>query len=466
MGRGLRPRKDLADPALAISPARDAAYRILRRVEAGSAFAVDLLQGAPAAGLRDADRRLATELAMGVLRWRGELDYQLEQLSGRSLSYFDPEVAVILRLGIYQIRFLEKVPKSAAVNESVELTRAARKQSAAGLVNAVLRRCNPPPWEGLEARHEGAPDPELDAAALRSLPAWLRKRWTARLGVEKTVALARASASTPRVSLRVRAERRDEVRRELAAENVATRLGAYSDSALIVESGRVQASTAFREGRLAIQDEASQIVASLVRPLPGESVLDLCAAPGNKTAQLAAALGRGQLVACDVSLRRLQTMRRLLAGQLPAATQFLTVCQDATQPLAVRGTFDRILVDAPCSGTGTLARNPEIKLRLQPSDLDRLAGVQVRMLRTALEALAGAGRLVYATCSLEPEENEEVIERACAEEPGFRPLKGDELAREFPALAPLFDPQGYFRTRPDRDGMDGFFAAVITRRRN
>lgn len=462
MERGSRPRKDLADPAPAISPARDAAYRILRRVEAGGAFAVDLLQSARTAALRDADRRLATELVMGVLRWRGELDFQLEQLSARPLGYFDAEVAAILRLGIYQIRFLKRIPKRAVVNESVELTRLARKPSAAGLVNAVLRRCNPP-----EESQAGATDPELDAAALRSLPAWLRDRWMARRGVERTVALARASVATPRVTLRVSAERRDDVRRLLAAQNVVTRLGAYSDSALIVESGRVQASKMFREERMAIQDEASQLAASLVHPLPGERLLDLCAAPGIKTAQLAAALGRGRIVACDLSLRRLQTMRRLLAGPsgaIPAAVELLTVCQDATRPFAVRGRFDRILLDAPCSGTGTLARNPEIKLRLQPGDLDRLADVQARMLRSALPALAPAGRLVYATCSLEPEENEQVVERVCAEEPGFQPLTRTELAREFPALAPLFDSPGYFRTRPDRDGIDGFFAAVITRR--
>jgi 16S rRNA (cytosine967-C5)-methyltransferase len=204
-------------------------------------------------------------------------------------------------------------------------------------------------------------------------------------------------------------------------------------------------------------------VGALVAPQAGDRVLDLCAAPGIKCAQLVAALGRGMLVACDVSARRLRTMAQLLPGRVPSAVRLFLVRLDATRKLPFNIQFDRILLDVPCSGTGTLARNPEIKWRLQPQDLPRLAGMQEKMLQNALSVLAPGGRLVYATCSLEPEENERVVERVISETEGIRALTPRELSEGFPGLAPLFDPQGYFRTRPDLHAMDGFFATVIVR---
>jgi 16S rRNA (cytosine967-C5)-methyltransferase len=213
-----------------------------------------------------------------------------------------------------------------------------------------------------------------------------------------------------------------------------------------------------------IQDEASQLVAALLAPKRGERVLDLCAAPGIKTRQLADALGHGILVACDRSAPRLRTMARLVPGRVPAGVSLDVVRLDAQSSLPFGRAFDRILLDAPCSGTGTLARNPEIKWRTQPSDLPRLAEAQEKMLKNALAVLAPGGRLVYATCSLEPEENELVVEGVLREAEGFRLLAAAELSSEFPALAPLFDSHGYFRTRPDLHLVDGFFAAVMVRK--
>lgn len=459
-----------------VSPAREVAYQILRRVESGRDFAADLLQSKQVSKLRDADRRLATELVMGVLRRRGELDFWIERISGKPLKYFDPEILTVLRMGVYQLRFLDRVPESAVVNEAVELAKAARKRSASGFVNAVLRKCVRPPRALASKRaatEPGALPRESAEAALRSLPTWIAERWRRRWGSEATESLARASAAATRTILRIRgsADEREEVRRSLSLEGVATLPARFASHALFVASGSVQATRSFLEGQVVIQDEASQLVASLLAPQPGQSALDLCAAPGIKTSQIAEALGRGILAASDVSVRRLRTMRELLSrfGPTPAAPRFVRL--DAARPLPFGIKFDRILVDVPCSGTGTLARNPEIKWRLRPEDLARLAELQAAILRNALAVLAPGGRLVYATCSLEPEENERVVERVLPRAvesmpPGnaeYRLVAPAELILEFPALSPFFDSRGYFRTRPDLHSMDGFFAAVIVR---
>jgi len=463
---------------------------------------VDLLQTPEVSALKEADRRLATELVMGVLRWRGELDFQIEELSERPVERLDPEVATILRMGVYQIQFLERVPKAAAVNEAAEMTKAAHKRSATGLVNAVLRKCPPGGRAVRLGRFDGL-DQAARASVRRATPAWLLERWAAintpLLPIETPVIaggarsqlpvvrcneqlttddgqrtadddvalrLAWASTQVPPTVLRVVGLEQDipRLREELAAEGVETRPGKFSARALLVESGNVQASHALRQGRVVIQDEASQLVADLLMPQAGQHVLDLCAAPGIKAGQIAQTLGSGILVACDVSARRLHTMATLLPLWLPREVQWLAIQLDATQALPFGCQFERILLDAPCSGTGTLARNPEIKWRLREADLKRLAEAQVKMLESALVSLSSAGRLVYATCSLEPEENEGVVERVLGETPGYQAVSRAELESAYPALSPLFDSQGYLRTRPDLYPTDGFFAAVIVRK--
>src|SRR5271157_5125230 len=509
-----------------VSLARSTAYRILRRVDSASSLAVELLQSEEVSALREVDRALVTELVMGVLRWRGELDFQIERLSGKRLRTFDPEVVTVLRLGLYQIGFLEKIPVSAAVNEAVELVKQARKRSAAGLVNAVLRKAErvggrptrrPGRRGGMAAEAEGASQPEgsdssassagLVERACRATPEWLLDRWTRQFGSDTAKGLAVASVSVPPTTLRVTGRQlsRQGIERDLAEEGIIVRPAQYAHDALVVESGRVQASRAWREGRVVIQDEASQLVAALLRVGPGQRVLDLAAAPGIKTAQLAGLLGpgvprrgsgfgvwdsqradagssfssakpeprtpdprfsdgfpvRSLLVASDVSARRLGDLNRLLPRQVPPDVRLSVVRLDATERLPFGSCFDRVLLDAPCSGTGTLARNPEIKWRLRPEDLARLAENQARMLRHALEVLSLGGRLVYATCSLEREENEQVVERVLKETQGVRAVGRDELSREVPLVSGLIDADGYFRTRPDRHGTDGFFAAVL-----
>jgi 16S rRNA (cytosine967-C5)-methyltransferase len=434
-----------------VSPARRLAYRVLRRAEIGTEFASDLLRAAPDT-LGEADRHLATELVLGVIRRRAQLDDAIERLSARQLSYFDSEVLTILRLGVYQACFLERIPKSAAVNEAVEMTRAARKHSAAGLVNAVLRKC--------ERTTISQDDPRTVRLAL---PEWLFGRWMRRFSAEAALALARWSVENPKIILRVVEGSTQRAIEELAAAGVAVHETAFAPGALAVESWNVTKSRVWIDGRIVIQEEASQIVGSLLRPGRGQRALDLCAAPGMKSAQVAAELSEGLMILCDRSGRRLRAMHP--DRFVPDGLRWAAVQLDASAPLPFGIEFDRILLDAPCSGTGTLARNPEIKWRLTPEDVARLATAQVAMLRNSLSALAPGGRLVYATCSLEVEENEQVVESALQDQAGFMTLSRSRLVDQWPHLGNLFDERGYFHIRPDLHGTDGFFAAVIERRR-
>jgi 16S rRNA (cytosine967-C5)-methyltransferase len=347
-----------------VSPARQVAFDVLRKVAQGG-YASDLLLKHTAA-LDPRDAGLASEIVFGCLRYQAQLDHLISCFVPRPP---DPEIRMILRMGIYQLRYLDRIPPHAAVGESVELAKRARKQVASGLVNAVLRKVDRQPlaW----------PDQPTEL----SMPAWLLEKWERQFGAETTEKIATTFLKP-------------------------------------VESHR--AST----GR--IQDISAQSVVPHLDLQPGMTFLDLCAAPGNKTAQ---ALEYGvRAIACDIHWHRLKDMQDLDCPR---------VVLDATQPLSFSTTFDRILVDAPCSGTGTLGRNPEIKWRLQSSDLLPLHRKQVALLRNALHYLKPGGRLVYATCSLEEEENRLVIQAV----PGHW-----KLTERIPGIDPG----------------DGFFVAVLT----
>ena len=351
---------------MAISVARTVAFDILRKVEHGG-FASDLLLSR-CAELDSRDAGLASQIVFGVLRYQGQLDYLIEHYSGRQQK-LDSEVRIALRMGVFQLRYLERIPRHAAVAESVELVKRARKHSATGFANAVLRKVNREPV--------GWPNREVEL----SCPEWMLARWERNHGADTAIAMARAALAEP-----------------------------------------VQYT---RGGR--IQDIGSQSVVPLLRLEPGQSFLDLCAAPGNKTAQ---ALESGvRAIACDIHFRRIVQMKSLTLNLLVL---------DATRPLPFARPFDRILLDAPCSGTGTLGRNPEIKWRLTPANLLELQRRQVALLTNARAALAPGGLLVYSTCSLEPEENEEVV-----------------------AAVPRSMVLETMRRIPGRDAGDGFEAYVI-----
>ena len=271
-----------------VSPSRKIAFEILLQVDAGQAFASDLLQGRQVSALSERDRGLATEIVMGVLRWRGEIDHRLQNLSGRSAQSLDREVAAALRMGVYQIAFLEKIPKSAAVNESVELTKLSRKRSAAGLVNAVLRKCEPEKF--LQQLSGTFPDaPALLDSLRRAVPGWMLERWEKNFGSEAANRLALAAVQVPPTTLRICSStpKPDEIVTKLEENGSNVRRGKYAASALTAEAGEGAVSRLAEELGLAIQDEASQLVPEVVGVRPGERVLDVCAAPGGKTTHIA-----------------------------------------------------------------------------------------------------------------------------------------------------------------------------------
>jgi 16S rRNA (cytosine967-C5)-methyltransferase len=455
---------------LAISTARQIAFDTLRRVEAEGAYASEVLHTVLGPGIKAEDAALATELTMGVLRWRGLLDFLLERQLKKPVARLDLAVALALRIGLYQLRFLERIPARAAVNESVELVKHARKASAASLVNAVLRKLAPEAATPAE-RFLATDLPAAERLSiLHSHPQWIVERWLARFGEARTAALLEANNRPPRLSCALHDPAdREQVLADLKKAGMTTDEGRLLRSAFAVSGGSPARTAAFLAGQISIQDEASQAVSLLLDVHEGDRVLDLCAAPGGKTATLARAAGaKGRVVAADLHPHRLRAMREQLKRINLA--QVALVNLDATKPLPFRIGFDRILVDAPCSGTGTLARHPEIRWRLRPEQLPELHQLQVAILCRALEGLAPGGRLVYSTCSLEPDENEEVVAEALRENESIRRVAGSEVGTTLEKyLAPgiqtadLVDAFGQFRTLPGAQATDGFFAAVMER---
>jgi len=443
-------------------------------VAAEGAYASDLLfarlgHAKTGSGKARADAALATELTLGVLRWQRLLDFLLSRHLDRPIERLDDEVLLALRLGLYQLRFLDRVPAHAAVAESVELAKRAGKLSAAGLVNAVLRRAAGDAkvsGNALESLLPKNAPPHERAAILYSHPTWLVERWMKRFGAERTIALLQANNRPPRLACALLDEAHsNEIDGSLRAAGFEVAPGRWLRSARICSGGDPAGAEAYRNGQISFQDEASQMVAHLVDAKPGQRVLDVCAAPGGKTILLARAVGSGVVMAADLHPPRLRILREQLA-RTHTENAFL-VALDAARRFPFAESFDRILVDAPCSGTGTLSRNPEIRWRLTREDLGRAHDSQVAMLRNALAALSPGGRLVYSTCSLEPEENEDVVSEALASGGEWRIVSGNAALaarlREGQTAAELFSAEGFFRTFPPESGTDGFFAAVLAR---
>jgi 16S rRNA (cytosine967-C5)-methyltransferase len=386
------------NPEGVISPARRVAFDVLKRVEVDDAFASDAL-GAASEDVKASDAGLAEELTFGVLRFQAQIDFLIGFYSGKLVHRLDPEVRIALRMGIYQLRYLDRVPTYAAVGESVELVKWARKRSAAGMVNAVLRKVTREPvqWP--------------DRATELSMPKWLLDRWDTEFGPDIAAGIAWAALRRPDTYVRMPEER----------------------PGLVLEPAEVPGSFRVISGDargLRVQDIGSQSIVPLLDLRAGQRFLDLCSAPGNKTAH---ALESGvSAIACDVHLHRLKKM-----------SGCARVVLDASGPLPFRREFERILVDAPCSGTGTLARNPEIKWKLRAGDVEELHAKQVLILRQAIDAMGSPGRLVYSTCSLERQENEDVVAEAIG--PGNGRMRVHSTHRRTPGI----------------DAGDGFFAAIL-----
>jgi 16S rRNA (cytosine967-C5)-methyltransferase len=440
-------------------------------VEQRQAYASDLLNSERLRELSSADRALTTELVMGVLRWRSRLDSAISAVASQKPEKLDPEVLLALRLATYQLGFLERIPPRAAVNESVELVKRARKRSAMPFVNAVLRRV----VDGRElirpiAESEGeAPAAISEAAAqlsqLYAHPTWLVARWVREFGPAAAEQICAYDQQPPETALRLRDATVEE---ELRAAGIALAPGALLTSARRLPEdaessvGDLVRTVAWQQGRVYIQDEASQLVAALLGD--GTRLLDCCAAPGGKTAVLADRNPGASILAADLHPHRARLLR-----QLVRAANVHVVAADALH-LPTTAQFDRVLADVPCSATGTLARNPEIKWRLQAADLTDLHQRQLAILLAAMERVASGGRLLYSTCSLEREEDEAVVDEALALKDGFRLLQCRQellrLQRDGELAWGDIDSSvsgPYLRTVPGVHPCDGFFAAVMER---
>jgi 16S rRNA (cytosine967-C5)-methyltransferase len=460
-----------------VSPARAAAFDILLRVERDSAYASELLHSHEREKLSTPDHALTTELVMGVLRWRSRLDDEIAPASSQSISRLDLEILIALRLALYQFRWLDRVPQRAALHESVELVKRARKRSAAPFVNAVLRKLSSapptslpttsPPTEKTFAESEMA-SPEALARALAH-PLWLVERWVQEYGLSAAQKICRHNQSIPRTAIRIRDAAAEA---ELLNQGVILSPGAMLSSARRVESGDITKTRSLREGRIVIQDEASQLVAALVGRDSGSGsrILDCCAAPGGKTLAIADHNPQAAITALELHPHRARLLQNLLLQHDPNSTARIQVAIADAQHLPLANSFDRVLADVPCSGTGTLARNPEIKWRLKRDDLGELHQRQSAILRSALAQVAagGRGRLIYSTCSLEKEENESVVEQALEGNSAFRLLDCRTELDRLKAASELIWPDAnsltrgpYLRTIPGIHLCDGFFAAIL-----
>jgi 16S rRNA (cytosine967-C5)-methyltransferase len=423
-----------AEPVTSGLAPRRAALAVLRQVRAGHRFEPALDHAL--AGLRGADRRLAHELAAGILRARGTLDARLAPRAARGWDAVPGDLQDILRLGAYQLGGLERVPAHAAVSTSVALARELGGRKAAGFVNAVLRR----------VAGDGAPAGE----ASDSHPAWLVARWTARFGAAETAALIEWDDRRPGLVLQPARESLEALEgrfRSAGLEPVPAPHGA----GLVVGRARPESLPGYAEGAFVVQDSSQALVARFAAPAAGSLVYDACAAPGGKTV----ALGRvaGQVVAGDRSWRRIQRLAENLARA--GSGREHPVLADAERPPLKDA--DLVLLDAPCLGTGTLGRRPDARWRIEAAMLDSLTALQRRLLEGCASVVRPGGVLVYATCSLEPEEDELQVERFLAEHPGFRrePAPGTDPAHLTPA--------GDLLLLPQLHGTDGAYAARLRR---
>jgi 16S rRNA (cytosine967-C5)-methyltransferase len=446
------------------APARTAAYHAVRAVASGRADLPSALHASRAHLTDERDRSLAAEIVTGTLRWQRSLDHLIEHFSQRQIPKLDGEILAILRLSLYQLLHLTRVPASAVVDDAVDLTRAARKASASGFVNAVLRAT-------LRQRHKlplppRPEDPGDRDAALAYLgithshPEWLVGRWLHRYGFESTEQWVRFNNETPSLTLRVNRLRatREEAIAALEQDNVDAEPTRFAPDGLVVTRGNPLRRPP--DGLVFVQDEASQLVPAVVAASAGERILDLCASPGGKTLGMAADMADvGIIVASDVRPRRLTLLQETINTAETRCVSVVRVPQ--TGPLPFDATFDAVLVDAPCSGLGTVRRDPDIRWRRHEADLAALARDQLGLLVRAADVVRPRGRLVYATCSSEPEENDDVVASFVAHRPDFHIVNLHNYAQ--PMIEPFIDAQGFFRTTPSAHRLEAFYAALLIR---
>jgi 16S rRNA (cytosine967-C5)-methyltransferase len=411
---------------------RRIALHILEQLDREESNSALLLQDALGQVEDPRDRNLITDLVLGVLRWRSKLLFYIDVFSRRPRSNLDPKVVLILQLGIYQLLFTE-IPQHAAVYETVSLCRRMRLTSAASFVNGILR--------AVQGKLSDLPEPE-NAATCWSHPEWLARRWEARFGKEECLELLRANNEPATVFLRVNELHADSqmVIQELSRENVNAAPARFGPAVLAVQSGSPQSTDSFRNGHFYIHDAAIEILGNMMQPEPGSRVLEIAAAPGGKTFQLAARMrDQGLIVSVDSDRRRMRTWKRNCERLKIRCAQPLIA--DARR-LGFADQFDLVVVDAPCSSLGVVRRHPEIKWRRTEKDVTRLAALQLQVLSACSKYVRDRGRLVYSVCSFEPEETSQVIEQFLSQQPSFQIIE-----------------QRYLY--PHRHQTDGFYMACL-----
>lgn len=447
-----------------ITPARRAAFQILLTIERGDLHSDELLHTQIGDAVSSADRNLATALVLGALRWQIRLDHRLQLLLERPNAKLDAEVLIALRLGAFQILHMDRIPARAAIDESVELTRQAGHRFASGMVNAVLRKL---------ASAQGVEYAEADLTELalaQAHPLWMLERWARFFGIETARAICQHGQRQPSLTIRIS---EPGLISDSSDTGIVFEPGKILTSARRILSGDIHSSEAIRNGRIRIQDEGSQLVAELAAASVGKNdcrILDPCAAPGGKTLILAERCPQASIVACDASLPRFEALRERL---MPFKDRIECRRVDAAV-LTEEATFDLVLADVPCSGTGTLGRNPEIRHRLRVEDLARQAERQRAILKAALHAVRPGGRVVYSTCSLEPEENEDVIAAVLLQAPRVQQAEMKALidgmkdrkiihAPGAELLKTAVTSSGSLRLLPGMFATDGFFVSVLER---
>lgn len=442
-----------------IAPARRAATEVLVAVDAGRwDLATALAQVHPT--LTDGrDRALLTELATGVQRWRLALDFAVHALTGRQAADLDPEVRATLRLGLFQLQHATRLPPSAVVNDAVEIVKRGPTRSASGMVNAVLRRVvrdGPPRLP--EAPRVAFEDPRWRQQAVAYLaithshPAWLIERWLDRFGYEAVEAWVRYDNTPAEVTVwPIDPDQRFDV------AGTATR---FVPGGLVLTQGR-DALPLLQQAQAYAQDEASAAVGVTTAAVARGRVLDACASPGGKSLAMRPRLAPGaRLFANDLRARRVALLAHTL-GRLPGPP--IPVLRSDARHLPFAGTLDTVLIDAPCSGLGTLRREPDVRWRRTAADLPALVAVQRALVEAGMQALAPAGRLIYATCSSEPEENESLVAEVLETHRDWQRLDLREVALPS-SMTPLLSSEGGLRTWPHAHGLDAFYAAVLVRR--
>ncbi len=436
-----------------ISPARLAAFEILLKIERERAFSSVLLP-IYEEKLALADRALCHEITLGVLRKQIYLDRIIQEFAGN--KKLDREIKIILRIGLYQLLFLDKIPDYSAINESVNLAQTAKKTSAKGFINAILRRAT---REKPELRFAD----EMERVSVEnSHPRWLVEKWASDFGAEDAEKLAAENNRLPRIAFRFtrKFEEADEnIKKEISAKiNEKYAKSVYVENCFLAEKFDADLLDLAGKDFIYFQDEGSQMVGQTVKLKPGERFLDVCAAPGSKTTQIAEKnpTNENLIVGGDVHFQRVEFLKENCRRQ---AVDFANVLQyDAEKALPFADeSFDSVLLDAPCSGTGTINHNPEIRYFLEQNDFTELSGKQLKILENASKLIRQGGKLIYSTCSLEKEENEAVCARFAANNPHFRLIENDRIDK-------FATEEGFTRTFPQRDKMDGFFIAVFERK--